>query len=129
MLKELLIPLAQIVQTGFSVLRGEEPVFGTFSVAGKQITALLAWSGQLLLESGKTALLRSIQHFQKGMVVKVANLVFGKDEMITRKDIAARLHHSGMTASRAHRAHTRFFPTPVGKCGIEKLNEDFSYIL
>ena len=49
--------------------------------------------------------------------------------MITRKDIAARLHHGGMTASRAHRADTRFFSTPVGKCGIEKLDEDRSYIL
>jgi hypothetical protein len=48
MLKELLIPLAQIVQTGFPVLCGEEPVFGTFSVAGKQVGARPALSGQLL---------------------------------------------------------------------------------
>ena len=78
MLEKHAIAFAEIVASV-----GQDAVFGTFAVAGKEPFTLAAFVGQtVLFHAAETGLLFAIHHFHERCLEDVPEFVLGKDKMV-----------------------------------------------
>lgn len=106
-----------------------DAVLGALAMAGKEPFALLALLGQAVrLHRGKALLLGAVHQLVERVLVDVAQLVLGEDEVVAAVDVAVPLHHAGMPASFGHRADSGQHADPVGQGGIEELDEHRAHI-
>ena len=130
MLKELMVSLAQVVQSRLTVGCADEAVFRAFTVAGKEELTFLALAGEgVLFHLPELHLAFAIHHFHQCLFMNVAQLVFRKYKVVAGIYVAVEFHDAGMSASLGHGADARLRTYPVGQGGVEQLDEEISYIL
>ncbi len=130
MLEVLVVATAEIVQSWIAILVMGEAVFGTFAVAGKLVAALPALLGErAVLEGAEDTLPLAVEHLDERVVVDVAELVFGKHEVVAAVHVAVELHHTGVSALFGKDADTRRHPCPVGQRAVEYLHKNLSHIV
>ena len=83
------VTLTQVVEPRLSFWSTNKPVPGTFTVADKtEVTiSTVFWQGRFL-GTAKLLLALTISQFENGLLMYVAQLVFGFDEVITTIEVA-----------------------------------------
>ena len=113
--EELMITLAEIIQSRLSILGHGKAVLRALTIASKQKLALTALlRKRLLLVLTKGLLAFAIHHFYQGLFVDITQLKLRKDKVVARIDIAIEFDDSGMSACLRQRANTGLFAYPIG---------------
>jgi len=83
------VTLTQVVEPGLSFWSTGKPVSGTLTIADKPEVTISAvfWQGRFL-STAKLLLPLTISQFENGLLMYVAQLVFGFDEVITTIEVA-----------------------------------------
>lgn len=119
-LKEIPIAGAEVVQSGFAVGRFGEAVARALAVTGKQVGAVAALGGKLLqLAGAKLFLSVAVHHFEQGLMVDVAQLVFRKYKVVATVDVAVKFHDGSMAACFGQGANSGCDVHPIGQSGVE----------
>ena len=128
--KELVIALAQVVQTRLAVGCPGNAVLRALAIAGKEIGTTQALHGQaveLALPEGLLA--RAEHHGRERLGTDIAKPILWVDKVVAGIDIAIMLHHPGMSATAGHRADAWRYTHPIGQGGIEELDEVASHVV
>lgn len=130
MLEENAIAGTKIIESGFSVGSMEETKTRTFAMTGLEPFALATLSGQCFpFESAELALFGAVKHLWQAICTYVAQFILWEDEVVAGIDIAVVFHDGCVSALFGIDTNAWFYAHPSGKCGIEELYEDFSYIV
>ena len=114
MSEELMVSLAEIIQSRLTVLGRSKAVLRALAIAGKEELALLTLAGkEALFVLTEFLLSVTVHHFHERLLVNISELEFGKDEVVARIDIAIEFDDTGVSASLRHRADTGLFAHPI----------------
>lgn len=130
MVKKGIVAGAEIVEPRLSVRRESETILGTLAVAGEEVRArqtLLRKRSALALAKGSLRL--PVNHLDQRRGADVAKQVLREDKVVARVDVAVLFESQSVAASLRKDADPRRGSDPVGKRGIEDLNEDLSDIV
>ena len=64
----------------------------------------------------------TVHHLHQCLLVDVAQLVFGEDEVVACIDVTVEFHYAGMATCPCHGAYAGLFAYPIGQCGVEDLD-------
>jgi hypothetical protein len=122
---------AQVVQTGVTIGRLDEPVLGAFAVAGEAHIAFLAVArqrGELVLT--EPDLLGRSDQFDHVFLQDIAQQILRLDEMVARVHVAVVLDRKARPARLIEDTHAGIGQTqPVAERSLERLHEDLADIV
>ena len=128
--KELVVALAKVVQPWLAIGSDGKSVFRAFAVAGKQVVALLALTGQgVELHGSKLILAVGVEHLRECGLVDVAQLIFRKHKMVATINVAIIFHNGCMTATARHGTYAWLMAHPIAEGGIEDLHKHLAYVV
>lgn len=128
-MKETVVAGAEVVETGLTIGGAQETIFGTLAMTGEEDVALATLTRHVVaLDARELLLARGVHEFVDGVVADVAKTILGEDEMVAGIDIAIVLDDTGMTAVGSQGAESGRQVHPVGKCGVEDLDEELTDI-
>lgn len=122
-------PFAKIVLSRLSVARNAKPVLGAATIAKvPHFTVLALLREQVALVITELALLRRRHHFQKSLLMDVAEQVFRFNEMVARVEITVVLQRGSVPAGWGVDAQQVAAEKGL-KRYIEQLNKHLAYIM
>ena len=129
-LEEVLVSLAQGVESLLATACGGKAVLGAFATAGEEVFALAAVGGEAvtLLDAEAEELGLALQ-VGKVLGADVAEAVFGVYEVVAHVDVAVVLDHEAVTAGGAEGAEPGLHAIPLGEGDVEELHEAFAHVI
>ena len=127
---EHVISVAQGIQAGLAGLCPVEPVFRTFTVAGKEVFALhtFVWKPVPFLYP-EFHLLVGGHHLPQVLFVDIAQKVFRVDEVVARVQIPVVLYDGIAATGLGIYACSGLLAAPACKSGIEQVHEPLSDVI
>ena len=114
--KEVFVAGAEIVQAGFAVGRGEEPMFWAFPVAREPDIAFTAHARKRVqLVEAEILLLLGADHLLQIGLGDISDLVLGVDEMVAGIQVSGVFHRERRTACLAKYAQLASIPSQLSR--------------
>ena len=130
MVEESVVAFAQVIETGVAVPIMFEPILGALAMAGKFVATFPARPGQgAVLDVAELLLFWPIEHLGERLLANVAELIFGKNEMIARIDVSIVFHHASMAAIACKDTDAGGHSAPIGKSAVEIFDEDPPHVM
>ena len=121
---------AEVVEGALGIGGREETVLGTAAVADEAPVTVeaLIWK-TVALGTPEVTLSLAVEEGGNGIVIDVAQPVFGEYKMVAGVEVTISLYDGCMSTGFSHGTDAGRLTDPAGEGGIEELDEDFAYIV